>query len=75
MGRAVDGAIVPDSLPQMACGGTPLFDDGSGMSYRCDTCWAVIGSIAQSQRCIDINDAAENRKKPAAEYPAGYFRT
>lgn len=37
----------------LPCGGTAYFDHGSGISYRCETCFAVVGSIGQSQRCAD----------------------
>lgn len=43
------------TLPQMNCGGTPIFDSSSGISYRCDVCFAVIGSIGQPQSCVEIN--------------------
>jgi len=59
---AIDGSKVPAKLDRMACGGVPLFDYGSGCAYRCDTCYAVLGSIAQPQQCIDINNDEENRK-------------
>lgn len=62
MGIAITGEHVPDKLEKMACGGTPLFDHGSGCSYRCDTCFAVIGSVGQSDYCKDINNDEENRK-------------
>lgn len=51
--------VVPEYLPRMACGGTPQWDDGSGYSYRCMDCGAVIGSIGQSKECADINAAAQ----------------
>ena len=59
---AIDGSKAPYKLDRMACGGVPYFDDGSGCAYRCDTCGAVLGSIAQPQQCIDINNDEENRK-------------
>jgi hypothetical protein len=40
----------------MKCGGTPLFDVDSGMSYRCDTCGSVIGSMAQPNECKEMNE-------------------
>ena len=46
-----DGTQVPGSLPQMPCGGTPLFDVDSGYAYFCDTCFAILGSV--SQRVVD----------------------
>jgi hypothetical protein len=74
MARAIDGTIVPDSLPAMACGGTPLFDVDSGISYRCDTCWAVIGSVGQSKRCVEINDAAEKQALQQRKNERGAWR-
>lgn len=64
MARAIDGTVVADALPTMACGGTPLFDVDSGISYRCDTCFAVIGSIGQSSRCVEMNKAASEAVRP-----------
>lgn len=43
-------------LDRMNCGGVPVFDRESGMSYRCDKCWAVIGSVGQPQSCKDMNE-------------------
>ena len=40
----------PIHLP---CGGTAHFDLDSGISYRCEDCMAVVGSIGQPQRCKD----------------------
>ena len=60
---AIDGSRVPLKLERMACGGTPMFDVDSGYAYRCDVCFAVIGSIGQSQNCKDINNDEENRKR------------
>lgn len=55
MAIAIDGSRVPNTLQRMPCGGTPHFDHGSGYAYRCDTCFAVLGSIGQSNRCKEIN--------------------
>jgi hypothetical protein len=55
--RGLDGALVPHSLKQMNCGGIPVFDIESGISYRCDQCFAVIGSIGQPDRCKQLNEA------------------
>ena len=55
MAIAFDGTVVPLYLTVMSCGGQPVFDEDSGMSYRCDTCFAVIGSIGQSDNCKDLN--------------------
>jgi hypothetical protein len=63
MAKAFDGTIVPDKLPKMNCGGTPIFDSRSGYAYFCDTCMCVIGSAGQPKSCKDINDsnAAEGK--------------
>ena len=37
----------------LPCGGTAYFDENSGISYRCELCGAVVGSIAQPQHCRD----------------------
>ena len=44
----------PVSLYQyLPCGNRATFDTDSGISYRCDLCWAVVGSIGQPQACKD----------------------
>lgn len=55
MPKAFDGTLVPASLPKMPCGGTPHFDEASGYAYRCDVCFAVIGSVSQPNRCKELN--------------------
>ena len=40
----------PMHLP---CGGTAYFDEASGISFRCDTCMAVVGSIGQPRECVE----------------------
>lgn len=50
---------IPMYLP---CGGTAYFDESSGVSYRCDTCNAVVGSIGQPSRCKDEAQKYENWK-------------
>lgn len=47
----------PMKLP---CGGTAYFDHESGISYRCDTCFAVIGSIGQPRECVEEAKKYEN---------------
>lgn len=42
-------------LDEMPCGGTPIYDASSGIGYFCDTCYAVIGSIGQPRRCVELN--------------------
>ena len=62
MAIAFDGSKVPGKLEQMPCGGIPIFDYDSGCAYRCDRCYAVIGSIGQPRECVEINNDEENRK-------------
>lgn len=42
--------LPPIHLP---CGSTAYFDENSGISYRCEDCGAVVGSIGQPQECKD----------------------
>lgn len=52
---AFDGSPTP-LYQYLPCGNRATFDHDSGMSYRCDQCWAVVGSIGQSQECRDEMD-------------------
>lgn len=56
MAIAFDGTQVPDRLSTQNCGGTPIFDCSAGYGYRCDLCYAIIGSIGQSDKCKELND-------------------
>ena len=38
---------------KLPCGSTAFFDHLSGISYRCEYCMAVVGSIGQPQHCKD----------------------
>lgn len=38
----------------MPCGGTAYFDHSSGISYRCDVCNSVLGSVGMPQECREI---------------------
>lgn len=38
---------------ELPCGGVAFFDEDSGISYRCETCGAVVGSVGQPQHCKD----------------------
>lgn len=49
----------PIHLP---CGGVAYFDESSGISYRCEYCNAVVGSIGQPQSCKDEAQKYENWK-------------
>jgi hypothetical protein len=51
--QAFDGSWTPYRLDPLPCGGVPTFDEGSGYSYRCDICGAVIGSIGMPRACND----------------------
>lgn len=53
--QAFDGSVVP-LYQYLPCGSRATFDHGSGYSYRCDDCWAVVGSIGQPQQCKDEAD-------------------
>ena len=50
----------PMHLP---CGGTAYFDVDSGISYRCDTCNAVVGSIGMPGSCKDEAQKYDNWEK------------
>ena len=43
----------PVHLP---CGGAAYFDQDSGISYRCETCFAVVGSIGMPRSCKEEFD-------------------
>ena len=49
----------PMHLP---CGGTAYWDEGSGISYRCE-CGAVVGSIGMPKSCKDEAKKYENWEK------------
>lgn len=36
---------------RIPCGAAAAFDESSGISYRCEDCMAVIGSIGQPRKC------------------------
>lgn len=43
--KAFDGSEVSPTPSKVPCGDTPIFDSSSGYTYRCEVCFAVIGSI------------------------------
>lgn len=45
-GIAYDFLLLP-------CGARAYFDEHSGISYRCEDCLAVVGSIGQPKHCKD----------------------
>ena len=50
--------IAPADCPPITllCGSIAHFDNSSGISYRCDTCMAVVGSIAMPRECKELYD-------------------
>lgn len=38
-------------MMKLPCGGIAFFDESSGISYRCEYCGAVVGSIGQPREC------------------------
>lgn len=62
MAVAFDGSIVPNKLDPLPCGGTPYFDSESGMSYRCSSCFAVVGSIGMPLHCKQLYQEEQDRQ-------------
>lgn len=56
--RYTDSETPSHRLP---CGGVAIFDHSSGISYRCDTCFAVVGSIGMPRDCETLWRAALSR--------------
>lgn len=52
-----------EATMRMPCGGIAYFDTSSGISYRCEDCGAVVGSIGQPQHCKDEMKKWENWEK------------
>lgn len=50
----------------LPCGSRANFDVESGIGYRCETCFAIVGSIGQPQRCVN-----ESRKYEVLEQLGG----
>lgn len=49
----------PQTYPHdidLECGAVASFDVESGISYRCNTCFAVVGSIGMPRSCKDLYD-------------------
>lgn len=49
----------PPRPEPMPCGGRPIFDASSGCAFRCDACFAVIGSVGMPRHCQDLMDRAQ----------------
>lgn len=61
MSYDIDAGITkPMYLP---CGGTAYFDFSSGISYRCEHCGAVVGSIGQPDHCKSEAKKYDNWEK------------
>jgi hypothetical protein len=45
-----DDTVIPCDI-YLPCGATATYDVDSGISYRCLTCFAVVGSIGQPDHC------------------------
>lgn len=43
----------------LLCGATAFFDEGSGCSYRCDYCFATVGSMGMPSSCKELYDMQE----------------
>lgn len=63
--------IDPMRLP---CGGIAYWDEDSGISYRCEDCGAVVGSIGMPKECKDAVQKYENWEKLGGQ-GWDYFRT
>ena len=48
---------------RLPCGGTAYFDYESGISYRCTTCFAVVGSVGMPRSCKDDMDKYDSWNK------------
>jgi len=53
----------PIMLP---CGSTAVFDRESGISYRCTSCFAVVGSVGMPRACAALyaEHGAEEKQYP-----------
>ena len=48
---------------RIPCGATAAFDESSGISYRCEHCGAVVGSIGQPRECKEAAEQYELMEK------------
>ena len=53
------------NLPRIRipCGATAVFDESSGISYRCEHCFAVVGSMGQPRECKEEAEKYELMEK------------
>ena len=54
MPKAIDGSVVNEVI-KTPCG-EAHWDYGSGCAYRCMTCMAILGSVAQPELCKQLMD-------------------
>ena len=38
----------------LLCGSIARFDEGNSISYRCETCMAVVGSVGMPRECKEL---------------------
>lgn len=43
----------------LLCGSMASFDHASGISYRCETCFATVGSIGMPRQCKELYEMQE----------------
>jgi len=48
---------------KLPCGSIASFDQSSGISYRCEDCMAVVGSVGQPRRCKEEADKYDLMKQ------------
>lgn len=52
--------VVDSNKPiELLCGAIAYFDTASGISYRCETCGMVVGSIGMPRECRTLYDMEE----------------
>lgn len=44
---------------ELLCGSIASFDHDSGISYRCNTCNAVVGSVGMPRQCKELYSMEE----------------
>lgn len=51
--------FIPLSPIRLLCGNTAEFDEDSGIGFRCERCFAIIGSIGMPRECKTLYDMQE----------------
>ncbi len=44
---------------RLLCGSLASFDHNSGISYRCNNCFATVGSVGMPKQCKEIYEMQE----------------